>query len=947
MLSLAGDRKSHNAVETKSYGRTRIIHRLIAVVCVVTLVGCAKSFTDEEHVQRAKEFQDEGNYRAAVIELKNALAQNRDNVEARWLLGNLYLTARNGVAAEKELRRAKDLGIADDALAVPMAKAIVVQGDYGRALREAKPSASLPPAQNAALYGIRAQALMAQGKLEAAEQDLNQALAFDPPPLEAQLAKARLLAVYGKLDEAKQWLDKTLAAAPKSVEAWSTLGDVERDRRNLDAAEAAYTKAVESGFGGVSERLKRALVRIVQRDYEGASKDLDQVQRMRPDVPGYYYAKGLIALRKKQYADAQSALERTLTLDPGYDPALFYLGVAHASQDHLEQADHYLARYATSHPNAKLAAEMLARVRLRKADAAGAQLALNTVLSRGTQDAETFDVLADVALVSGDYGRGIQYLRERAQLGEDSAMLRTKLGVAYLGEGEREKGIEQLEQALKLDPKFTGAKVALILDYIAQGKFDAAIKASEELQTNEPENPYAYTLAGVAQGRKGQEEQAIAEFEQALKLRPGDPTASLNVAAYALRDGDQAKARQLYEEVLKQHPGYLHALLRLAKLDAQAGKPERSLERLEAAVTANPTSLEARLLLARAYLTMARPSEAIRVAEQGLKLDAASAPLLEIAAAAYLNADNAPAAVQKFRALVQVQPERAEAHFMLAEAYGKAQQPAAMKAQLEKALKLDPKYFAARRVLARALIYEGQVDEAEKHVKLLKEQAPQDPDVLALEAAVATGRGQPEKALSLYQSLFERAPSTASMLSLAREKWERGDRDGALHLQQQWLADHPEDTRARLALAETLTALQKHGEAMEQYEQVLSRDRSNLLALNNLAWGLKESAPRKALTYAERAATLAPDSLAALDTFAMVLLSNGDVKQAERTSERLWAKLNKKQVTPDLAYHRALVLAQSGRAQDAKALLNAALQKYAAFAERPEAEQLLKELDKK
>ena len=59
----------------------------------------------EKFFQEAKRYwqNGEGDANAAVIQLKNALQNDRDHVEARKLLGEIYLRMGNGPAAEKEL----------------------------------------------------------------------------------------------------------------------------------------------------------------------------------------------------------------------------------------------------------------------------------------------------------------------------------------------------------------------------------------------------------------------------------------------------------------------------------------------------------------------------------------------------------------------------------------------------------------------------------------------------------------------------------------------------------------------------------------------------------------------------------------------------------------------------------------------------------------------------
>ena len=81
---------------------------LVFLFCAVGLLAaCGKDYTDIEHVQRAKDFQDSQQFDAVTIELKNALSKNPENVEARWMLGLAYLDQRAGTnAGERAASRA-------------------------------------------------------------------------------------------------------------------------------------------------------------------------------------------------------------------------------------------------------------------------------------------------------------------------------------------------------------------------------------------------------------------------------------------------------------------------------------------------------------------------------------------------------------------------------------------------------------------------------------------------------------------------------------------------------------------------------------------------------------------------------------------------------------------------------------------------------------------------
>ncbi len=49
--------------------------------------GCADKTTPDQLLASAKQERDKGNYRSAIIHLKNLLQKSPENAEARYLLG--------------------------------------------------------------------------------------------------------------------------------------------------------------------------------------------------------------------------------------------------------------------------------------------------------------------------------------------------------------------------------------------------------------------------------------------------------------------------------------------------------------------------------------------------------------------------------------------------------------------------------------------------------------------------------------------------------------------------------------------------------------------------------------------------------------------------------------------------------------------------------------------
>ncbi len=119
----------------------------------------------EEFLRRAETYRQEGNVSASNIELKNALQKDPRNAQARFLLGQNYLTVRNFAGAEKELLRARDYGFDAARLAGPLAEVWLAQRQYERVLDQLQVRDSASASNKAAIGLARAWAHRSLGQL--------------------------------------------------------------------------------------------------------------------------------------------------------------------------------------------------------------------------------------------------------------------------------------------------------------------------------------------------------------------------------------------------------------------------------------------------------------------------------------------------------------------------------------------------------------------------------------------------------------------------------------------------------------------------------------------------------------------------------------------------------------------------------------------------------------
>jgi putative PEP-CTERM system TPR-repeat lipoprotein len=911
-----------------------------------SLSGCGYLDSADKLIARAKSAYAKGDLSAAMIDLKSAIAKEPNAVESRLMLGRMYLDLGNGADAEKELRKAIELGAPPPT--IQLIKARQLQGHHDEVI-----AASIDAEQKAAagelrfsaeeradLAVLRGRSFMLIGRSEAALEAFEQSFQAVPNYPQALLGMVELALIERRLDDARSLVQKALGQDPTLATAWSLLADIERFGGNLQEAEAAVTKAIDLRAMNSADRVKRALIRTYRGDFKGAQSDLGTLKHWRNHA-SVRFAQGILFFRQQKYTQAQEQFELALKVDPDNLPAAFHLGVIFFMSNSLEQADAQVRRVYKARPDSSEAAILLAGIRSQMRDFRAAESILQRVLERNPNDIRALNLLSMNALSAGDYNAGVAYSRKVAELRPKSAVALFRLAASLTAAGKTDEAQRYFNTALDLDPKFRPAEEALVLMLIRDRQFDRAIDAAIKLKNDWPEHPKPLTLLGIAYLQKGDQGNARSALEGALKLAPGYPAAALTLSKLAADRGDLGNARRLLEDVVKTSPVNLAAQISLAELDAQEGKADSLHTRLEAAVRSHPQAVFPKIALARYYARTGNENRALStLAEAKAKHPNSIEVDLELGDLQVRLKQYAEAA-KTFQRLVEIAPSSADAHFKLAMTRNALGDRAGAAASLHKALEIDPANLEAARTSLWWLIAAGDIKAAEAQFSSLR-------DKLGKTEAHAINKWIGFLKTSLKQSdlrfrraLEKRPTASGAIILLAAAQWALGQNQEALGTLKEWLDLNPEDAAVQLGLAEAYLGLGQLNEAKAAYQRRAELRPESPVALNQLALLLRTSAPDKALKYAERARELAPERHEYAHTLGIVRLDRKEYKEAAAAFE---AAVQLSSQNPTYRYYLALARARLGETGSSREILEALMARKQEFPEQDKAQNLLKQL---
>ncbi len=912
----------------------------LLLVCLLSigLAACGGE-SSESLVSQAKASIAKGDPKAATIQLKNAVAADDKNADARYELGKLYLDQFDMASAEKEFRRAREAGLSASTVNPMIARALLGQREYQRVLDELPAPTDKDP-DAATLQSLRATAALGLNRKEDARKMLQDALQAAPNNVDVHLALSQLALSDGDAEKAMQELDHALRINPKHRDSLLLKGDLLRATGKSAEAIATYREVLQIDPRHTNARLALAGMAIADNKLDEARKEVDAALKVSPGNLQARYTQALIDFREKKTENARDHLAAVLKTAPGFVPALLLGGSIEYALGNLQTAEAHLNKVIKAAPNNLYALRLLAASQLRLGRPDDAARTLAPALKSANSDAGVLVVAGEIALAKKDYSQASVYFEQAAQRNPDSAAIRTELGISRLAQGDS-RAMADLQVASGMEGANSRADNFIVLNQLKNKKFDAALASITALEKKQPASPLTWNYRGAAYLGKQDMDRARDSFNQALKLDPTFFPAAANLAQLDLKDKQPNAARQRFESILKTDPRHLGAMLALADLSLLNKDEKTYVSWLEKAAAAHPQEIQPRLALAHYQLAKGDKNKALATAREAVNAQPDNSAALELLGTIQLALGDTTNALGSYRKLVERQPGQVAPLARLANAQIVAKDLASARKTLQDALRIQPDALDAQLMLGSIEIQSAHFDVAQKLARQVQQQKPDNPAGFILEGDTAFAHKDYPAALAAFERAQKLNPSGALLVRQLHvfttiQRPEEGEKRLSA-----WLAGHPQDASARVALAESLINRGQHKAAAEQYLILNKSNPNNLIVLNNLAWALFESKDSRASGFAEQALKLKPDNPAVMDTLGWILVQQG---QTERGIKLLQKALAKAPSAAEIQFHLASAFVKSGDRARAKSELERLLASGVAFPQEQESRALLKQL---
>ncbi len=918
--------------------------RGLALLLVLSLAACGDD--PARMVASAKDYMARGDANAAVIQLKSALQKNPDLAEARYLFGMLLLDSGDSGGAERELRKALDKGYPIAQVAVPLAYATIGIGKVAPLIAEFLAMRPTEPEAVAAVKSGLANAYLVTDERPKAEAAIRDALAAKPDYAPAKLTQARLKMVSNDLPAALAALDTLIKDDGIRYEALMLRADIHSLQGKPELALTDFDAAAPLHNQALQPRLRAAQILLGMGRLDEADSRLAQASKLAPNNPYVRFAAGTIALSRGKFETARDAAQQVLRMGPGFVPAMLLAGMAQLQLREFLQAQENLEKVANRAPASVPVRKLLARAYNGSGDAARALETLAPLIDADAPDQETLMVAGEAALNMGDIKRSSEYFDRAAKLDPKDAGTRARLGIARLVGGDAERALGDLEAASSLageNAGGTGADVALVMVHLRRGEFQKARAIASEYAAKHSDRAFSYNLLGGVLGAAGDKNGERANFEKAFSLDAAYLPAAINLARLDLAAGQTDAARKRFETLIEKSPKNPEAYLVYAHfLSDTRAKPDDIRKALTKGIAANPGATQLRLAELDLLLRTGDKKTALATAQDLVAAFPNDSTALFMAARAQAAAGDIQQAIATMQKVATQRPESPQPLVALADLQRSMKNDAGAEETLVKALRLRPDLVEARQRLVALKIEQRKIPAALTLARELQTLKPQDAAGYEIEGEIQFAARDWNACIAAASRALELSRQTRQAVRLHGALMAAGKTAEADTLATRWIRDNPKDIGMRTYLGERAISARAFDEAAKHYRALVELEPKNAIALNNLAWAAGQIKDPQALSYAERALALAPDSPPLLDTQGQLLVDAGQLNLGVATLKKAVLLAPER---ADIRLNLARALSKSGDRRAARSEIDTVLKSAAeGSALRLDAEKLLNTL---
>lgn len=839
---------------------------ILATICVC-LWSCSDNQQQNKddsarHLKSAAMYQEQGQYRAAMIEAKNAIQLQSDSPEGYISLAQVY-NEIGAYAATQDLLNPVVKTI--PAVATELARAYYFNGKYLSAINtiNSHPADASNSAERLRQLWVLAMSNIYLGNKDGYEQDLADYQKAGGSEAEANYIRANYELSKGEIEKAKTTLESILAAQPDHQDALILMAGVQVVVRKLDNAEQLLTKALgQLKNTDILSRKKSQIISLLTDTLiqQGRTSEAYTYQKIlaeanpEANAAQQRFNEAMELYQQGKYADSEAILRELREQFPNDKNTATLLGMVEYQQGANQNAGDLFDQFVdpeTANPSV-LQAAALVKFRNNQVEAA-----IELLKKAADSQPNNPVVLATYGLALLDKDpestEGANILEKSLAINPNQQRIRIALANRHLKLGEQEQAVAQLQKAHQEQPTDLFIQQAYYKTLLQVGQIKELQEEIENYKINYPESSRGHFFAGWLATQQKQLPQAEKAFESAIAVPDGKERhlAYAGLAQVYEEQKQPQKAIAAWQQALEAEPGLAIAYSRWLKLMQELKRDQEAFKFLQQ-LEQKTTRWEPSVVLAQIYGARNSLDEALKHGNVALERSNQNMNVKGLVANIY-----------------RLQGVQYRAQNKLQEA----------RESLMQAVKLVPDNPSFLGNLIETEIAAQNIPEAQKLLDQFVKTPENEAERLFLQGMIRLAENKKEDALKLYEESWAKKPLETVAEQLFASYKKAGDETKANDFLSDWQAKIPNSRTATLMKAMTLQKNDDKTEAIALYEKSLQSNPNVPAALNNLAWMYYEAKDPRAQETAKKAYELAPNVAPIVDTYGWILVENGELQK--------------------------------------------------------------------
>lgn len=798
--------------------RTTVVATLVLTVSILF----TSNVLSADYLKEAEQYLDKGEYKAAMIQLKNQLKQNPKDPQARYLLGKINFETGNIEGAEKEFHKAYKLDKTNENYQLEYAKVLLFKKQY----QTVKNILAAPFSDN----NNESERLMTIGYAFLDEQNIADAKDYFSQAekvqntLNVQLGFAKLALLASDFKTAEKIIEGILTQSPDNQEALFLQAKRARGQGEYQQALSIYDDMLAKKPDNLLLLLNRAQTKYLLKDYQGVEEDLNSVLKSNENIPQANYLMALAKYPQKDFSSAEQYAQKVLNVIPDHYPSMFIIGNADFKLGRLNQAEKYFTQILSKYPDNLDVQHLLVQIYLSQNKAEQALVILESIdVDTINKNPQILQSLGTAYLMMEENEKATAVLDRAKKLSPEDPLISERLVMAYLFSGDIDNAINELENLDITESDDKKMQYLLIISYIKGREFEKAKALISKLLYKSPDDPNMYTFLGDIELAKNDKPAAVKSYQKALAINSRFIPAYLGLSKIALINQQLEQADGYFQQILSIDAQYIDAYIGRAAIAEQMDDNDRAIQVLNEGLSRVTGELDKELslnnALAKLYIKLNRKDELLKLSS----------------------------------ALVKKYPEETQALSFQVKTLLINGEKSQAQELLSKIIFKDPNDISHRLQLAALLLEKKEQQAANKLLNEILEIKPGHQQTIFLKSHLLYQQGRIDELNEVLNKLLKADNNNFNLiyrLSVQAQKQEKYDL------------------------------------AIEFYKALLEYSPENSVVMNNLAWLYAEQGNPEDLIWAKKAYDKSSETAAIADTYGYILLKHNKINQAIKILEQ-------------------------------------------------------------